>query len=153
MAPPFHLHAHSENLVVGHPFFFFVPHPINQQILSDSKYNPIFSFFSCFVFLELHTWHMEVPRLRTELEPWLPAYARATATPDLSHVCDLHHHSWQHRILNPLSEARGQNHNLMVPSRICSPLSHNGNSKNVKYFIFYFFCSLGPHLGIWKFPG
>ena len=25
---------------------------------------------------------------------------------DLSHVCDLHHSSWQRQILNPLSEAR-----------------------------------------------
>ena len=36
----------------------------------------------------------------------LPAYARATATPDLSHVCDLHHTSRQRRTLNPLSEAK-----------------------------------------------
>ena len=38
------------------------------------------------------------------------ANARATATPDQS--------SQQHRILNPLSEARDQTHNLMVPSQI-----------------------------------
>ena len=30
-----------------------------------------------------------------------------------------HHSSWQHRILNPPSEAMDQTHNLMVPSRIC----------------------------------
>ena len=34
------------------------------------------------------------------------AYTTATATLDLSHVCDLHHSSWQCRILNPLSETR-----------------------------------------------
>ena len=34
--------------------------------------------------------------------------ARATATPDSSHICDLHHGSQQHRILNPLSKARDQ---------------------------------------------
>ena len=33
-------------------------------------------------------------------------YARATATPDPSCICDLYHRSRQHRILNPLSEAR-----------------------------------------------
>ena len=48
----------------------------------------------------------------------LPAYARATATPDPSHVCDLHHSSRQHQILNPLSEARDLTCNLMVPSWI-----------------------------------
>ena len=40
----------------------------------------------------------------------------ATAISDPSHVCDLHHSSRQHRIPNPLSEARGQTHNVMVPS-------------------------------------
>ena len=46
------------------------------------------------------------------------AYATATAMWDLSRVCDLHHSSWQRQILNPLSKARDQNHNLMVPSQI-----------------------------------
>ena len=41
----------------------------------------------------------------------------------------LHHCSWQRQILNPLSEARDQTHNLVVPSQIHSPLSHNGNSR------------------------
>ena len=36
----------------------------------------------------------------------VPAYATTTATQDLSHVCDLHHSSRQHQILNPLSKAR-----------------------------------------------
>ena len=44
---------------------------------------------------------------------------RATATPDLSCVCDLHHSSWQCWILNPLSKARDRTCNPMVPSRIC----------------------------------
>ena len=46
------------------------------------------------------------------------AYARATATPDPSRVCDLHHSSRQRRIFNPLSKARDQTRNLMVPSWI-----------------------------------
>ena len=46
-------------------------------------------------------------------------YAIAAATPDLSHICDLHHSSQQHWILNLLSEARDRTHNLMVPSQIC----------------------------------
>ena len=37
---------------------------------------------------------------------------------DLNHVCDLHHSSLQRQIPNPLSEARDQTRNLMVPSRI-----------------------------------
>ena len=42
-----------------------------------------YSLFLLFcIFLGLHLWHMEVPRLGVELELWLPAYATATATPD-----------------------------------------------------------------------
>ena len=44
--------------------------------------------------------------------------ATATAMPDLSCVFDLHHSSWQRRILYPLNEARDRTRNLMVPSRI-----------------------------------
>ena len=51
---------------------------------------------------------MEVPRLgvKSELELQLPAYATATARPDLSHVCNLHRSSWRRQGLNPLSRAR-----------------------------------------------
>ena len=48
----------------------------------------------------------------------MPAYTRATARPDPSHVCYLHHSSRQCRILNPLSEARDRTHNLIASSRI-----------------------------------
>ena len=57
-------------------------------------------FFS--PFLGPHPGHMEVPRLG-ELQ--LLVCARATATPDSSCVFDLNYSSWQHWILNPLSEA------------------------------------------------
>ena len=49
----------------------------------------------------------------------LLAYATTTARQDPSRVCDPHHSSQQRRILNPLSEARDQTRNVMVPSRIC----------------------------------
>ena len=61
---------------------------------------------------------MEVPKLGFKLELQLLAYATAAATSDSSHVCDLHHSSWQCRILNPLSEARDQTRNLTVSSQI-----------------------------------
>ena len=47
-----------------------------------------------------------------------PAYARATAMPDPSHIGDLHHSSQQRRILNPLREARDWTHILMDTSQI-----------------------------------
>ena len=59
---------------------------------------------------------MKVPRLGAELELQLPAYTTATATWDPSHICDLHHGSWQRRILNPLSEVRDRSFILMDAS-------------------------------------
>ena len=56
---------------------------------------------------------MEVPRLGVESELELQAYTTAMATQDLSCICDLHHSSWQCRILNPLSKARDQTYILM----------------------------------------
>ena len=85
-------------------------------------YHSLFFLSFFFVFLGLHLWHMELPRLGIDLELQPPAYTRVTATQDPSHVCDLHHsvhHSSQQRqILNPLSKARDRTCNLMVPSRI-----------------------------------
>ena len=71
---------------------------------------------------------MEVPKLGVELDLQLLAYATATAMSDPSWVCDLHHSSWQHWMLNPLSEARDQIRIFVDTSWICNPLSHNGNS-------------------------
>ena len=72
-----------------------------------------------FFFLGPHLWHMEFPRLGVKSELQLQDYIIYRATQDSSRVCNLHHSSQQCRILNPLSEARDQTHNLMVPSRIC----------------------------------
>ena len=71
---------------------------------------------------------MEVPRLGVKSELRLLAYTTATATPDPSHICDLHYSSWQCGILNPLSEARDRTHNLMVTSWDSFLLHHKGNS-------------------------
>ena len=62
---------------------------------------------------------MEVPRLGVKSELQLLAYTTATAMPDLSYVCDLHHNSWQLQILNPMSEARDRTCVLMDNSWVC----------------------------------
>ena len=59
----------------------------------------LLNFFKFFDFLGPHQRHMEVLRLGVELELQLLAYATATATWDLSCVCDLYHSSWQCWIL------------------------------------------------------
>ena len=70
--------------------------------------------FVFFVSLGLNLRHMEVPRLGVESELQPPAYTTATAMKDLSGVCNLHHSSQKHQILNPQSEARDRTPTLMV---------------------------------------
>ena len=76
----------------------------------------LFCLFACF--LGPYLWHMEILRLGMELELQLPAYTTVTATPHLSHICYLHHSSWQHLIPNPLSEARDRTQILRNTSQI-----------------------------------
>ena len=84
----------------------------------------LFFIFVCcllFVFLGPHLQHMAVPRLGGKSDLQLPTYAIATATRDLSRVCDLHHSPWQRWILNPLIGTRGQTHILMDTSQVHYP--------------------------------
>ena len=65
-----------------------------------------FLLFFVFSFLELHLLHVEVPGLGFESELQLLAYTTATATQELSHICDLCLCILRQRwMLNPLSEA------------------------------------------------
>ena len=54
-----------------------------------------------FFFSGPHLWHKEIPRQEVELE--LQLLVCPTATPDLSHICDLYCRLGQCLILNPLS--------------------------------------------------
>ena len=71
-------------------------------------------------------WHIAVPRLGVELELQLLAYITATATQTPSCVCDLHHGSWQCRILDPLREARDQTRVFTDTNPICFRFSTVG---------------------------
>ena len=77
-----------------------------------------FFFFCIFAFSRAAPVACGGSQARGQIGAVAPAYARATATRDLSHICNLHHSSQQCWILNPLIEARDRTHNLMVPSRI-----------------------------------
>ena len=57
---------------------------------------------------------MEVPRLEAESELQLSAYIIATATQDLSLICDQHHRSRQSWIFNPLSHNRSPHFSMTV---------------------------------------
>ena len=79
-----------------------------------------------FLFLGLHLRDMDSSRLGVESELQLLAYTTATATPDPSHVCVLHHNtrSLTHGVglgIEPTSS--------WDTSRVLNLLSHNGNSR------------------------
>ena len=76
------------------------------------------NFFFLFFSLGPHLLHTEVPKQGIKLELQLPAAATDTAMQDLGCICHLHHSSQQHRIPDPLREARDQTHILMVPIQI-----------------------------------
>ena len=95
--------------------------------------------FFLFFFLGLHPWRMEVPRPGVESELQLPSYTTATATRDPSRICDPHHSSQQHGILNSLSRARDRTCVFMDTSQVCNPLSHNSNS-TLRYCCFIMLC-------------
>ena len=94
------------------------------------SYEFIFILF-CFIifsFLGPYLHHMEVPRLRVELELQLPAYTTATVMLDPSCVCDLRYTFLRCQIFNLLSKARDQTGILPDTRRVLNPMSHNGNS-------------------------
>ena len=80
--------------------------------------HPRHFYLFIYCLLGLNLWHMEVPELGIKLELQLQAYTTAREMWALNHVCDLHHSSWQHQILNPLSEARDQTCILIDTSQV-----------------------------------
>ena len=81
--------------------------------------NPTTFFF--FLIFRATPAAMEVPRLGFESELQLPAYATALATQDPRRICNLHHRSQQHWILNPLGKARDQTTSSWIQSGSLTP--------------------------------
>ena len=79
-------------------------------IISDVEQ---FFFFCLFAI----SWAASSAHGGSQARGWIRA--TATATRDPSRICDLHHSPRQHQILDPLSKARDQTHNLTVPSWTC----------------------------------
>ena len=111
-------------------------------------------YMHIFVFLGPCLRHREVPRLGVELELWLLTYTTATAKPDPSRVCNLHHSSWQCRILNPLGKARDRTCIFVDTSQIrfCWATTGTPVTTNIKQTAFlwteilgldFFFYSVG----------
>ena len=62
-------------------------------------------------------------RMGSQARGWIRAAAASLghshSNTDLSCVCNPHHSSWQHQILNRLSKARYQTHVLLDTSQVC----------------------------------
>ena len=114
----------------------------------------LFFFFS-FFFLEVHLWHMEVPGLGVISELNLPACATTTATPDLSHVFNLHCSSPKYWILNPVTEVRDQTQILMNTSWVLNLLMPRWEVPGSLLFMdcwYHYLASMGRerHWMIWR---
>ena len=99
---------------------------------------------------------MEAPRLGVQSELQLPAYATATAMPDTSCICDLHHSSQQCQIPNALSKARDRTHILMDTSHIHFQRATTGippsflTLNNTVLYVYTTFClSVHPLMDTW----
>ena len=95
--------------------------------ISQHRVNARILFFFLFSFYS-HTSTLGSCQLGVESELKLPAYTTATAMPDLSCNWDLHGGSWQHHILNPLSEVRDQTCILVHTGWVLNLLSLHENS-------------------------
>ena len=111
----------------------FKPGPPLPVLRNSANPGTFFLYYLFIFFCSLgpHPWHMEVPRLGVEWELQPPAYTTATATPDPSHICDIHHSSQQRRVLDALSEARDRTCVLTDASWVLNLLGHHGNSLKI----------------------
>ena len=90
----------------------------------DIMYYLFQDFFFFFVFLGLHSRHMEAPRIGVQSELKLQSWScRPRPTPQPQ----------QRRILNPLNKARDRTCVLTDTNRVCQLLNHDGSSRD--YFL------------------
>ena len=87
-----------------------------------------------FFFFRTHPQHMKVPGLGVKSELQLPACTMGLATPDPSHICDLHHSLQQRWILNSPSKAKDPTHILMDTSQVLNHCATTGTSNIIFTF-------------------
>ena len=144
--------SHSKRSVLVSCFNFHFPDDIwcgTSLILFLSFF--VFCFCFCLIFRTAPAAYGS-SRLRVESELQLPAYTTATETQDPSHVCELHHSSWQHQIPNPLSKARDQTSILMDTSQIRFHWATMGTPWNIFLYVYLpsmyllFICLFAIHI-------
>ena len=151
-----HLFIHSS--VNGHFSCFHLLAKVNNPAMNYMCYvqicpqGPTFNAFSFHEFFFFFFFLRPAPVAygSSQARSWFQA---ATAMPDPSHICDLHHSSWRPWMLNPLEVARDWTRILMDVSQICSHWAMMGTP------FFFFFLQLPSFLGyfnisyacFWKF--
>ena len=118
----------SQNPCFGFPSLaltaeFYLPH------WHESNGFCLFFFFFFFCFLGPHTRHMEVPGLGASNQSYSCWPTPQPQQLGIQAMSDLHHSPQQRLIPNPLSEARDQTCNLMVPSWISFRCATMGTPK------------------------
>ena len=73
---------------------------------------------------------------------YLLSYSAATATRDVSHLCDLQHTSWQCRIHNPVSKARDRTQVFVDTSRVRYHWATTGSPGMCNFSILFYFILL-----------
>ena len=92
----------------------------------------IFHFIYLFCFLGLHLWQMESSQATGRIGSIAAIlfHSHSNWESQLSHICYLHHSSWQYQIPDPLSKAKDWTHILMDTSQICFLCTIMGTPKN-----------------------
>ena len=115
---------------------FFKKYIVWQINESINLSNYLSAYLVSICFLGPHLRHMEVSTLGVELELQLLAYATATTRRIPRCIFDLDHSLPQCQILNPLSKARDQTHNLMNTVEFITCWTTVGTPI---FFFFFFF--------------
>uniref|UniRef100_A0A8D0VA66 Contactin-5 n=1 Tax=Sus scrofa TaxID=9823 RepID=A0A8D0VA66_PIG len=120
----------NESEVMGYKVFYRQEGHSNSQVIETQKPQAVVPLPDAGVYIIEVRAYSEGGDGTASSQIRLPGYARATATPDPSHICSLHHSSQQCWILNPLSKARNSTRNLVVPSQICFYCTMTGTPWN-----------------------
>ena len=87
-----------------------------ESLLPHSQHLSFFFFF--FVFFRATPMAYGISQARGQIRAAAAGLHQSHSGARSSRICNLHHSSRQHQILNPMSEARDRTHNLMVISQV-----------------------------------
>ena len=121
-------HWISEIFIIVYSIIYTHTHTVYNICYSVCVCVCIHIYKHYFFFLGLHhsIWKFPGRGVKSELHLW--PYTITTVTLDLSHICNLHHSSWQHHTPDTLNEIRDQTYILSDTSWICFHYATMGTS-------------------------